>query len=151
MKLMRASRNPNRTRAEAIASEVDFFQTAGSTTLFRDDKALAERSGKAYDRSFHPVGVARQYAALLATGDLRKQLAKLLIPTLVLHGSADGIFLPRSGRETAAAIPGATFRLVEGWGHDIAEGAWEILADAIAEHALGKKVAKSPPSSTAHA
>ena len=135
MKLMRAARATNRTRAEVVASQVDFFRAAGSTGFFRDEEALADRAGQAFDRSYYPPGVARQYAALLATGDLRKRLADVQIPTLVLHGTSDGIFLPRSGRETAAAIPGAEFRLIEGWGHDVPEGAWDLLVDAIAGHA----------------
>lgn len=56
------------------------------------------------------------------------------MPTLVLHGSADPIFRPAHGRETARAIPSSTFRLIDGWGHDLAEGVHGLLVDAIAGH-----------------
>jgi pimeloyl-ACP methyl ester carboxylesterase len=127
-------RRPPRSRAEAIEGQLDFFRTAGSTGFSRDDAALAERAGLAYDRCFHPQGFARQFAAALATGDMRPQLRRVRVPALVLHGSVDPIFRPACGRETARAIPGATFRLIEGWGHDLAEGAHDLLAEAIAGH-----------------
>jgi pimeloyl-ACP methyl ester carboxylesterase len=127
-------RPPPRSRAEAVEMQLDFFRTAGSTGFSRDDAALAERAGRAYDRCFHPQGFARQFAAALATGDMRPRLRLVQVPALVLHGSADPIFRPACGRETAQAIPGATFRLIDGWGHDLAEGAHALLVDAIAEH-----------------
>jgi pimeloyl-ACP methyl ester carboxylesterase len=127
-------RRPPRSRAEAVEAQLDFFRTAGSTGFHRDETALAERAGRAYDRSFYPLGFARQFAAALATGDMRPRLRRVQVPTLVLHGSADAIFRPACGRETARAIPGATFRLIDGWGHDLAEGAQPLLVDAIAGH-----------------
>ena len=127
-------RPPPRSRAEAIEGQLDFFRTAGSTGFFRDDADLARRAGLAYDRSFHPQGFARQFAAVLATGDMRPRLGRVRVPTLVLHGSVDPIFRPSSGRETARAIRGATFRLIDGWGHDLAEGVLPLLVEAITGH-----------------
>ncbi len=127
-------RGPPRSRSQAIQWQLDFFRTAGSTGFSRDDTALAERASRAYDRCFHPQGFARQFAAVLATGDMRPRLRRVQVPTLVLHGSDDPIFRPACGRETARAIPGAAFRLIDGWGHDLAEGAHALLVDAIAGH-----------------
>lgn len=139
---MRLLRAPARSRAEAVTQQVDFFRAAGSTAFFRDEVALAERAGRAYDRCFYPVGFARQLAAVLATGDMRARLASVRVPTLVLHGTSDGIFREACGRETAAAIPGATFRLIKGWGHDLAEGATDLIVDAIVEHASTARPSK---------
>jgi pimeloyl-ACP methyl ester carboxylesterase len=126
---------PARSRAESVAQIVAFFRAAGSPGFARDDGALAERMGLAFDRNHHPQGFARQLAAALATGDLGPRLRGVRVPTLVLHGTADPIILASRGRETARAIPGAKLRLIEGWGHDLAEGVWPLLADAIAAHA----------------
>lgn len=134
----RLLRGPARSREEAINQQIAFFRAAGSTAFQRDEAALAERAGRAYDRCFHPAGFARQLAAVLATGDMRPRLRGVRVPTLVMHGTADGIFREVCGRETAASIPGATLRLVEGWGHDLAEEAMDILVDAIAEHARSR-------------
>lgn len=131
---MKLLRRPARTRSQHIEMNVDFFRTAGSTGFFRDDNALAERAARGYDRCFHPQGVARQLAAAMATADMRPKLAAVRVPTLVLHGSVDPIFRPSLGKATAKAIPGAVFRLIDGWGHDLAEGAWDVLTDAISSH-----------------
>ncbi len=63
-------------------------------------------------------------AALLAYGgqavgdpSLAGRLAGVTAPTLVVWGEADRIVTPGYGKEYAAAIPDATFRLVPGAGH----------------------------------
>ncbi|MBI4953204.1 MAG: alpha/beta hydrolase, partial [Myxococcales bacterium] len=101
-----------RTRAAAIARQVDFFRTAGSPGFARDDAEIAARAGRAYDRAFHPAGFARHFAAVLATGDLSRRLAHVAVPTLVLHGKADPVIRAARGRETARAIPGAKLQLL---------------------------------------
>lgn len=127
-------RKPARSREEAVRQKLEFFRSAGSTSFARDEVALMERSGRAYDRSYNPAGFARQFAAVLATGDMRPRLKNVNVPTLVLHGTADGIFKPKFGRATADAIPNATLRLIDGWGHDFADGVTDILVDEIAAH-----------------
>ena len=126
---------PARSRAEAIARQVDFFRTVGSRKFRRDEAGIADRAARAYDRGYHPAGFARQFAAVLATGDMRPRLTAVRSPTLVLHGSVDPIIRAAAGRETARAISGAEFRLIDGWGHDLPDGAWSLLADHIAGHA----------------
>jgi pimeloyl-ACP methyl ester carboxylesterase len=127
-------RKPPRSREEAILQKLDFFRSAGSTSFARDEVALMERSARAYDRSHHPAGFARQFGAVLATGDMRPRLRSVSVPTLVLHGTSDGIFKPFCGRATADAIPNSEFRLIEGWGHDLADGVTDILVDEITSH-----------------
>jgi len=63
-------------------------------------------------------------AALLAYGGqamadptLASRLADVAAPTLVIWGEADRIVTPGYGKEYAAAIPDASFRLVPGAGH----------------------------------
>ena len=141
----RLLRRPARTRGENVAQVVAFFRAAGSTGFARDEVALAERMGRAFDRCYHPPGFARQLAATLATGDLAPRLRGVRVPTLVLHGTVDPIIRAAHGRDTARAIPGAKLRLIEGWGHDLAEGVWTLLADAIAAHAKDATPAKARP------
>lgn len=136
---LRLLRRPARTRDQYIEMQLDFFRTAGSTGFFRDEAALAERAARGYDRCYHPKGVARQLAAAMATADLRPKLASVRVPSLVLHGSVDPIFRPSFGKATARAIPGAVFRLIDGWGHDLAEGAWDVLTDAITSHVFAAR------------
>lgn len=52
------------------------------------------------------------------TTDFREDLKKITVPTLVIHGDADGIVpLAGSGQRTHAAIPGSTLVVVEGAPH----------------------------------
>jgi pimeloyl-ACP methyl ester carboxylesterase len=53
----------------------------------------------------------------MADPSLAARLAGVAAPTLVLWGEADRIVTPDYGKEYAAAIPGAVFRVVPGAGH----------------------------------
>jgi pimeloyl-ACP methyl ester carboxylesterase len=53
----------------------------------------------------------------MADPSLTKRLADLAVPTLVVWGEADRMVTPDYGREFAAAIPGADFRLLTRAGH----------------------------------
>jgi pimeloyl-ACP methyl ester carboxylesterase len=131
---MRLLRKPPRTREQAIAWQIEFFRAVGSTKFRRDEAGLAERAGLQWDRGSYPPGFARQFAAVLATGDMRPRLRDVRVPALVLHGSVDPIFIPDCGRDTARALPNASFQLIDGWGHDLPDELWDPLADRIAKH-----------------
>ena len=99
-----------------------------------DDDLIRSVAGSAYDRSFYPQGVARQFVAGLAHGDRSKKLAGLTIPTLLIHGDEDPIVPVENSRELAKIIPGAKLMIIEGMGHDFPyKGAWPIIAQAIGE------------------
>lgn len=70
-------------------------------------------------RGHAPGGTARQLAAMIAAGDRRSRLAGVTAPSLVVHGTDDPLIPPAAGRDTAAAIPGATLLEIEGLGHDL--------------------------------
>lgn len=130
--LMKAPRN----REEAARRQVEFFRYVGSTGFQRDDAMVAEAAAAAYDRGAHPAGFARHFAAMAATGDMRPPLRNVRLPTLVMHGSDDPLIRASFGKDTAKAIPNAEFRLIQGWGHDLPPGAWDLLANAVADHVL---------------
>lgn len=85
----------------------------------------------AIERAYHPVGVARQMAAVLGSGDRREALKTIAAPTIVLHGDADPLVRPEGGRDTAAVIPGAELRIIEGMGHDLPEGVHAAFVEAV--------------------
>jgi pimeloyl-ACP methyl ester carboxylesterase len=82
-------------------------------------------------RARGPGGMARQIAAIAATGSLRHLLARVVAPTLVVHGSDDAMIPPGCGRDTGDHIAGAEFLLVEGMGQDVPAALHEQLAHAI--------------------
>jgi pimeloyl-ACP methyl ester carboxylesterase len=94
-----------------------------------------ELVGRAYDRSFHPPGVARQLHAINCSGNRTRRLAGLDLPALVIHGTADPLVRPIGGRETARAIPGARLRMIEGMGHDLPPELHDRFVDEIDSNA----------------
>jgi len=61
--------------------------------------------------------VMAQRIALLESFDVTDRLWQIDVPTLVLAGSLDVIVPPTRQRALAAAIPGASFEVLEGAGH----------------------------------
>ncbi|MBV8752972.1 MAG: alpha/beta hydrolase [Hyphomicrobiales bacterium] len=62
---------------------------------------------------------------------LKRWLARIALPTLVLWGASDGIVSPAYGRAYAALIPGARFALIDGAGHHPELEQPDALADRI--------------------
>ena len=93
--------------------------------------ALAERARAEAARAFNPPGVARQMAAVRASGDRRARLATITAPTVVLHGADDPLVPVAGGRDTAANIPGAELRVIEGMGHDLPPALYRTFVEAI--------------------
>ncbi len=91
-------------------------------------RRLAERC---YGRGYFPDGTSRQFAAILASPDRTPELALVELPTVVIHGSDDALIGVSGGEATAAAIPGSELVLIDGMGHDLPEGAWPPIAEAL--------------------
>jgi len=118
-------------RESAIQRVLDTYRVIGSPGFEFDEAALRERAGLAFDRAHDPAGVARQLAAILTTHDRTPDLAKVAVPTLVVHGSQDTLVDVSGGRATAAAIPGAELLVVDGMGHDLPREMWPEILDRI--------------------
>ncbi len=107
---------------------------AGDSAKY-DEAVQRELSALSYDRSSYTAGFTRQFAAIVASGGRRKALASVRVPTLVIHGSADALFPREHGQDTAAAVKGAKFLLIEGLGHGTAyPGLWDEIVSAITAH-----------------
>ena len=124
---------PAQTREEAQDGAVRQAHVWGSPGLFDADH-LRRLAGESWDRCHEPLGVARQLAAILASGSRSAGLATLDIPTLVIHGTADTLVQPSGGERTAEVIPDAKLLLVDGMGHDLSPPLWPALVDAICGH-----------------
>ncbi|MGH9034579.1 MAG: alpha/beta fold hydrolase [Acidimicrobiia bacterium] len=124
-------RPPARSREEAVTQSLEGSRVVGSPGFARDESEIRARVELSYDRCFYPLGIARQLCAVIASGDWRPALAKLEVPTLVVHGGADPLVRPSWGRATAEAIPGAELLIIDGMGHDLPRGVWDRLVEAI--------------------
>ncbi|GLK88854.1 alpha/beta fold hydrolase [Pseudomonas turukhanskensis] len=76
---------------------------------------------------------ARQFAAILATGDLRRYSQRIQAPTVVIHGLADKLVRPAGGKAIAKAIAGARLQLVKGMAHDLPRALWPQIIEGIGD------------------
>jgi len=121
-------------RELAVQHGMRIYRAIGSPGFPTPDDELRIKVGAAFDRSYYPAGVGRQFAAIMADGSRVEMLKKLSVPTLVLHGADDPLVPVEAGRHTAVQIPGSTLTVIPGMGHDIATGLIPILVEAIANH-----------------
>ena len=107
---------------------------AGSFPL--DEARDLARAGQNFARGLNPAGVARQLAAILASGSRKQALAGVTVPTLVLHGDVDPLVPLACGIDTAESVPGAKLQVIAGMGHALPISMWPQIIDAIAAHAV---------------
>ena len=74
--------------------------------------------------------------AVFSMKNTRDRIKTISVPTLVVHGAGDLLIPPARGKETADLIPGATFKLIDGMGHDIPPGLGKPLAEIVLAHIL---------------
>jgi pimeloyl-ACP methyl ester carboxylesterase len=125
---------PGHDRESVIARSQALEALYTSPSEF-DPSRTAQRVGDAYDRCFCPRGVARQFAAVVASGSRSEALRTVKVPTLVVHGEADTLIDSSGGVRTAQCVAGARFVSIEGMGHDLAPRYWDEIVEAICEHA----------------
>jgi pimeloyl-ACP methyl ester carboxylesterase len=101
-----------------------------------DEVRDAERAAESFDRGLNPPGVARQLAAIVASGSRRDALGAIRVPTLVIHGDVDPLVPVAGGIATANAIPGAKLMVIKGMGHALPMPMWSQIIEAIVSHAL---------------
>jgi pimeloyl-ACP methyl ester carboxylesterase len=106
------------TRDEAIARSVDTSRIICSPVHF-DEVQARKRAEEAYDRCFHPAGVARQLLAIVASGSRAEGLAGVEVPTLVIHGTLDPLVTLSGGQRTAEVVPGAELLVLDEMAHDL--------------------------------
>ncbi len=103
---------------------------------FPDDEARdVIRARLAWMRGYNPAGKQRQFAAFLASGNRSPALREVRVPTMVIHGAIDPLVPLDAGRETAAVIPVAQLRVIDGMGHALPMPMWNEIVDIIARHA----------------
>lgn len=118
--------------ADVVDNLVALLEVIGSPAYPADDRELREQIGASVRRSYFPSGIARQLVAIVAGGDRTPLLKRIATPCHVIHGLADPLVPPASGRDLASRIKGATIDLIEGMGHDLPVPLCERIAAGIA-------------------
>lgn len=129
--LTQSAPNPLEDEAGFLEHSLAFARRIASPGYPFDEEAhralILEETRRAYD----PTGFGRQIAAIAATGDLRPLLAKITVPSLIVHGADDALIPSACGRDTASSIQGSEFMLIDGMGHDLPSSLYQTLADGI--------------------
>lgn len=119
------------SREEQIEQSIANYRVTGSPGYPATEEYLRRKATRNYDRGRHPVGMQRQAAAVVASGDRTERLHDVRVPTVVLHGDSDVMIDVSGGKATAAAIPDAELVIVPGMGHDLPEPLWPDIVAAI--------------------
>jgi len=121
--------------AESIVRHlVGVLGVIGSPAFPTDEAELTAQVSRSVRRAHYPAGVTRQLVAIIASGDRRASLRKIVAPTLVIHGANDPLVPVEAGKDTARNIAGARLLVIDGMGHDLAPVLQPMLVEAIANH-----------------
>ena len=129
-------RAPATTLEGYIESYAQTWKVLRAGSFPEDESLDRERAERLHARGLNPPGVARQLAAILASGSRKAALGAVRVPTLVLHGDADPLVPLACGVDTAESIPGARLVVIPGMGHAQPISCWRRIIDAIAAHAV---------------
>lgn len=124
---------------QAAEQMVRIYRLTGSTGYPHDEDWIRDLGHRTWAHRADLAAFRRQARAVRASGDRRRELAGVKVPTLVITGEADPLQTIRAGRATAAAIPGARFVTYPGMGHDLPRPLWPSILDEIDKTANGRQ------------
>jgi pimeloyl-ACP methyl ester carboxylesterase len=110
---------PTSTDNETLVGYLlNFYRSLGSID---PDVVLRERATSHINRGWYPAGTERQIAAFTIADncDRRKELQKIEVPTIVIHGDVDPLVSPEAANQLAGAITGSELYMINGMGHDL--------------------------------
>jgi pimeloyl-ACP methyl ester carboxylesterase len=134
-KRMIAKRPDNPTREEAVATGTEMLRMISYPDPARAADAFEVAAGRAFDRSYNPMGAKRQLLAILTDGGRHQRLATIKAPTLVIHGAADPLVPLANSEDIARRIPGARLVVVDKMAHDLPPSQVGNMVQLIAGHA----------------
>ena len=126
-------------RHEAMSAAVETFSIIGSQGYAFDEDYLRDLAGRSYDRAYYPKGYLRQLAAVAAQHNRTRDLRRITVPTLVMHGLHDPLVASSGGLALARTIPRSRLVAFSGMGHDLPRALWPDFVTEIT--ALTKRAA----------
>jgi pimeloyl-ACP methyl ester carboxylesterase len=105
------------TRDEVLLEIVNASKAIyGLDTPYSDEEWLT-KAARGYDRSHYDEGFARQFWAIVDSGDRIKELNSITQPSLVIHGRADPLIPLEHGIDTAENIANSKLVVLDDMGH----------------------------------
>jgi len=135
---------------KAVAADRYAFFSEFFKNFYNTDVHLGKRvSEQAIQASWNTAAIASATASLACVPtwheDFRADVAKIDVPTLVIHGDSDRIVpLAAAGQRTAKLIPGAELVVIKEGPHNVAWTHAEQVNSALLNF-LAKPVAKAMP------
>lgn len=128
-------RTPAPTERDAyVEQQVRNERVLHGDELPLDEATARRRAALDFERGIDPLGIARQYLAILAQPGRRAALGALRAPTLVIHGDRDPLVPLEAGFDTHRSIPASRWQVIRGMGHVLPACVWPELIDTIAQH-----------------
>jgi pimeloyl-ACP methyl ester carboxylesterase len=118
---------PGSPREVLIDNAVRVNRIIGSPGYPAAEDSVRAEAIAGYDRAYYPVGIARQFGAILGSGSLVHYNRQISAPTVVIHGLSDRLMRPSGARSIATTIPRARLALFPGMGHELPEPLWDQL------------------------
>ncbi len=115
----------------ALRDSIRTFQLIGSPAYPQSAEELRPKISRQMQRNVHPPGVARQLAAILASGSRTRLLKSVRAPTLILHGREDPLVPVAAAHDLARRIPHARCEIIDGMGHDLPPALLPRIGDAL--------------------
>lgn len=108
-------------KQEIVRYLVTMRKAMGSPMYPTPEDQLEKSAMESVNRSWYPIGSARQAAAIIIADncDRRTQLRTIKAPVVIIHGEADPVVSFEAAKELAATIPNAKLIAIPGMGHDL--------------------------------
>lgn len=127
---------PGDTSPQGLANHYQqLFEVIGSPAYRPDPAAFHEQMMASVQRAWRPLGTARQLAAVVADGDRTALLARIQLPTHIVHGADDPLIPVAAAHQLQRHIANATLEIIPGMGHDFPAPLMPRLAAGIATNA----------------
>lgn len=127
-------RPPAHATEAAVAHYVQLLRLLAGPAFPRPEAQLRQEAAAALARGWHPQGTKRQTLAVAADTGRAQELARLRVPTRVIHGRDDPLLPLACGQDTARRIPGAHLDVVDGMGHDLPPALVPTLMPLLLQH-----------------
>jgi pimeloyl-ACP methyl ester carboxylesterase len=126
---------PPKTREGAREHIAKAFHALGASPHRTPVERMRELGALQFDRGISVRGFARQFTAALAAPPRTRALAKVTVPTIVIHGADDPLIRSFAARVAVSQIKGARLAIIDGLGHDLGPSVWKFTIDAIVDNA----------------
>lgn len=138
--VMKSLRRPPKD-AEPAQLERHFFELFQLIGVLGEDEfelaPLRERLARTVRRAYNPAGTSRQLLAIMASVDRSREVRRIAVPTLIIHGLQDPLVRVGAARRLAELIPHARLEIIDPMGHYLPLRQIEQLAQLCLTHLQG--------------